>query len=75
MKKSIKTRLVFYFMLIIIITVLILEVVLINGIKDYYYNNIENVLNNQIQFSIDYYLRYFSASGLEDIIKIGRAHV
>ena len=41
MKKSIKTRLVFYFMLIIIITVLILEVVLINGIKDYYYKQFE----------------------------------
>lgn len=68
MKKSIKTRLVFNFMLIIIITVLILEVVLINGVKDYYYKNIEVVLSNQIQFSIDYYLRYFSSNSLEDII-------
>lgn len=68
MKKSIKTRLVFNFMLIIIITVLILEVVIINVVKDYYYKNIEVVLSNQIQFSIDYYLRYFSSSSIEDII-------
>ena len=59
MRKSIKTRLVKSFMLIIIITVVILEVVLINGMKDYYYKNIEDILSNQIEFSIDYYLRYF----------------
>lgn len=68
MRKSIRTRLVINFMLIIIITVLIFEVVLINSFKAYYYNNIENVLNNQIKFSIDYYLRYFSSSNLEDIV-------
>lgn len=68
MKKSIKTRLVKNFMLIIIITVVILEVVLINGVKDYYYKNIEDILSNQIEFSIDYYLRYFSSDTLEDII-------
>ncbi len=68
MKKSIKTRLVKNFMLIIIITVVILEVVLVNGVKDYYYKNIEDILSNQIEFSIDYYLRYFSSDTLEDTI-------
>ncbi len=68
MKKSIKIRLVKNFMLIIIITVVILEVVLINGVKDYYYKNIEDILSNQIEFSIDYYLRYFSSDSLEDTI-------
>lgn len=68
MRKSIKTRLVKSFMLIIIITVVILEVVLINGMKDYYYKNIEDILSNQIEFSIDYYLRYFSLDRLEDIV-------
>lgn len=68
MKKSIKTRLVKSFMLIIIITVLILEVVLINGVKDYYYKNVEDILSSQIEFSIGYYLRYFSSESLEDII-------
>ncbi|MEY8416400.1 sensor histidine kinase [Tissierella praeacuta] len=68
MKKSIKIRLVKNFMLIIIITVVILEIVLINGVKDYYYKNIEDILTNQIEFSIDYYLRYFSSDTLEDTI-------
>lgn len=68
MKKSIKTRLVKSFMLIIVITVVILEIVLINGVKDYYYKNIEDILSNQIEFSISYYLRYFSSETLEDII-------
>ncbi len=68
MKRSIKTRLVKNFMLIIIITVVILEVVLINGVKDYYYKNIEDLLSNQIEFSIDYYLRYFSSDMIEDTI-------
>lgn len=68
MRKSIKTRLVINFMLIIVITVVILETVLINGVKEYYYRNVESLLHNQIQFSIDYYLRYFSSNPLEDII-------
>lgn len=68
MKNSIKTRLVKSFMLIIVITVVILEIVLVNGVKDYYYKNIEDILSNQIEFSIGYYLRYFSSDTLEDII-------
>lgn len=68
MDKSIKTRLVKNFMLIIIITVVILEVVLINAVKSYYYKNVEDILTNQIEFSTSYYLRYFSSNTLEDII-------
>ena len=68
MKKSIKTRLVKNFMLIIVITVLILEIGLINGVRTYYYRSIEDILNNQIEFSRDYYLRYFYSDSLEDII-------
>lgn len=55
-------------MLVIIITVLILEIVLINGIKSYYYKNIEDILTNQIEFSTNFYSRYFSSSSLEEII-------
>ncbi|WP_353096471.1 HAMP domain-containing sensor histidine kinase [Tissierella praeacuta] len=68
MNKSIRIRLVKNFMLIIIITVVILEVVLINGVKEYYYKNIEDILTNQMEFSIDYYLRYFSSGTLEDTV-------
>lgn len=68
MKNGIKTRLVKSFMLIIIITVVILEVVLINSVKNYNYKNVEDILTNQIEFATSYYLRYFSSNNLEDII-------
>lgn len=68
MNKSIKTRLVINFMLIIIITVFIAELIFLKATKNYYYKNIEDILTNQIEFSISYYLRYFSSNDLEDII-------
>lgn len=68
MKRSIKIRLVKNFMLVIIITVLILEIVLINGIRDYYYKNVEDILSNQIEFSTNFYYRYFSSTPLEDVV-------
>ncbi len=68
MKKSIKTRLVVNFMLVILITVLILETVLLTGVKEYYYKNIEDILSNQIDFSTDFYSRYFDTFNLEDIL-------
>jgi signal transduction histidine kinase len=66
--KSIKTRLVGNFVLVIIITVFILEVFLINAVKQYYYNNVEEMLSNQIKLSSEFYSRYFSSSPLEDNI-------
>lgn len=68
MKRSIKTRLVKNFMLVILITVLILEIVLLTGVKDYYYSNVEDILSNQIDFSTDFYSRYFDTFNLEDIL-------
>ncbi len=68
MRRSIKTRLVKNFMLVILITVLILETVLLTGVKDYYYSNVEDILSNQIDFSTDFYSRYFDTFNLEDIL-------
>lgn len=68
MKKSIKSRLVINFMLIIVITVVILQVVLSNAIKNYYYKNVEDILTSQIEYSTDFYSRYFSTFTLNDII-------
>lgn len=67
-KRSIKARLIRNFMLVILITVIFLEFVLINGIRDYYHQNVEDILTNQIEFSTNFYSRYFSSSALEDII-------
>lgn len=55
-------------MLIIILTVLILEVFLVNVIRQYYYNSVEEILSNQVMFSSDFYSKYFSSNNLEDII-------
>lgn len=68
MKKSIKTRLVKYFMLVIVISVVILQIVLTNSVKDYYYKNVENILSNQIEYSTDFYSRYFTSFDLQDIV-------
>ena len=66
--KSIKKRLTGNFILVIVITVLILEMFLVNAVKRYYYKNIEDMMSNQIKFSSDFYSRYFSTSSLEDIV-------
>ncbi len=55
-------------MLIIVITVVILQVVLSNAIKNYYYKNVEDILTSQIEYSTDFYSRYFSTFTLNDII-------
>ncbi|QQY78975.1 signal transduction histidine kinase [Keratinibaculum paraultunense] len=68
MKASIKQRLVGNFMLVILITVLILEIFLVNAVKQYYYKSVEEILSNQIMFSSDFYSKYFSTTNLEDII-------
>jgi signal transduction histidine kinase len=64
--KSIKKRLVSNFLFIIIITVVILEVLIINIVGENYYKNLEDNMYNQIRVSSDLYLRYFSDSSLKD---------
>lgn len=53
-------------MLVIIITVVILEVFLINTVKNNYYKNLEDNLVSQIKVSSDLYLKYFSDTSLHD---------
>lgn len=66
--KSIKTRLAYSFMSIIIISILAFIVILSIFIKEYYYKNLEEVLENQIKISANFYSRYFSDASLEDNI-------
>ena len=68
MKRSIKSRLIRSFMLIILVTVVFLEVLLINGIKSHYYKNVEDILTSQIEFSTTFYDRYFAESSIEEIL-------
>lgn len=66
--KSIKQKLMVYFVFIIIITVVILEVFFINVVRQNYYNNLELALYNQIKVSADMYTRLFSDSSLYDTV-------
>lgn len=66
--KSIKQRLLIYFVFIVIITVGILELFLINVVKQNYYKNLEIGLYNQIKVSSDLYMRYFSGTSLHEIV-------
>lgn len=53
-------------MLIIIITVVALEIFLINTVKQNYYKNLENSLYNQIKMSTNLYYKYFSDATLHE---------
>ncbi len=68
MRRSIKTRLIKNFMLIILVTVIFLEILLITGIRTHYYKNVEDILTSQIEFSTTFYARYFSSGNLEGIL-------
>ena len=63
---SIKRRLVMNFMFIILITVIIMELFLITGIRNSYYKNLEDTLANQLQTSTAIYERYFSDATLQE---------
>lgn len=55
-------------MLVIFTSIFILELLLIGFVKQYYYNNTERMLLNQIKISADFYSRYFSNSTLRENI-------
>jgi signal transduction histidine kinase len=67
--KSIKVRLVSNFMLVIFISVLVLQLLLVRLVRDYYYNNVASVLTNEIKISSEFYTRYFNNESLETNIR------
>lgn len=58
--KSIRTRLVGNFIVIILISVLTFEALLIYFTRFYFYNNVESILTNQIKTASDFYTQYYS---------------
>ncbi|MGI6658103.1 MAG: sensor histidine kinase [Dethiobacteraceae bacterium] len=66
--RSIKQRMVLYFMFIIIITVIIFEFFLITSIRQNYYQSLEDSLTGQLQTSAELYVRYFADATLEENI-------
>lgn len=67
-KSSIRNKLTRNFLMLIIITVIILQLVLITGIRTYFYKALEDVLSNQIMASLGYLSGYLRYSNLEEII-------
>lgn len=64
--KSIKKKLVINFMFIILITVITLEIFIIQTVKQNYYQNLEENLYNQLNMSTNLYQQYFSHATLEE---------
>ncbi|MDR3600743.1 MAG: HAMP domain-containing sensor histidine kinase [Desulfosporosinus sp.] len=64
--KSIRARLTANFMIVIIITVTILEMLLIYTVRQNYYGSLEGSLTNQIKISADLYAKYFSDTSLQE---------
>lgn len=67
-QSSIRQRIVGYFLLLIVGTILVLNIALSLYVKSYYYNNTEQSLKNQINLSIVYYKQYFASSSLKENI-------
>ena len=66
--KGIRGRLTANFMIVILISVVILEVLLIYTVQQNYYGSLKGNLTNQVKISADMYSRYYSDTSLEDNI-------
>ena len=64
--KGIRLRLTAIFMIVIICTVAILEILLIYIVKQNYYNSLEGSLCNQIKICADMYSKYYGDTSLQD---------
>lgn len=64
--KGIRLRLAANFMIVIICTVVILEILLIYIVKQNYYNSLQGSLTNQLNICTDMYTKYFANTSLQD---------
>ncbi|NLI60220.1 MAG: HAMP domain-containing histidine kinase [Clostridiales bacterium] len=67
-QKSIRRRIGYSFMSIIIISIFIFILMVSIFLKQYYYKSVEDILTDQIRMSTNFYSRYFSNSSLQDNI-------
>ena len=63
---GIRVRLTANFMIVIIFTVAILEILLIYIVRQNYYSSLEGSLSNQIKICTEMYTKYFSDTSLQD---------
>lgn len=63
--KSIKNKMIRNFIIVVFSTIVILDILLIVFVRQYYYKNIQTILTNQIDLAINFYDRYYSNTSLE----------
>ena len=68
MKESIKNRITVSFMFIIMLAVILFEIVILIGINTFFYNREENALKTSLNYTIDYFNRYYSKMSINDIL-------
>lgn len=66
--KSIRSKLLKNFLIVIILTVVILDILALLCLKGYYYKNTQDTLVNQLEGYINFYQKYFSNNKLIDNI-------
>ncbi len=66
--KSIRSKLLRNFLIVIISTVLILDILTLLCLRGYYYKNTQDTLINQLESSINFYQKYFSNNELMENI-------
>ena len=66
--KSIRSKVLKNFLIVIISTVLILDILTLLCLKGYYYKNTQDTLINQLESSINFYQKYFSNNELMENI-------
>ena len=66
--KSIRSKLLKNFLIVIVSTVLVFDVLTILCLKAYYYKNTQNTLINQLESAINFYQKYFSNNKLMENI-------
>jgi hypothetical protein len=65
--KSIRSKILISYIFIISLTILILEVILAFAVRQYYYENIEEVLSKQAEVSSNFYNQYLRNSNLTKV--------
>ncbi len=63
--KSIKNKMIRNFIIVVFSTIVILDILLMVFVRQYYYKNIQTILTNQIDLAISFYDRYYSNTSLE----------
>ncbi|MDO5039509.1 ATP-binding protein [Clostridium sp.] len=63
--KSIKNKMIRNFIIVVFSTIVILDILLMVFVRQYYYKNIQTILTNQIDLAINFYDRYYSNTSLE----------